>query len=369
MMGRLRIALALAALFLLTSCDGGERSRIGIATNLAFAEAAGLAVADAQAEWGELPADTVMAIESFTRAAVAIQSATALAAAGVDAIVGHSSSAASLASAPVYNQNHVVQLSPQSSASAYSEAGPFSFRLVPPDDRQGEFIAQSLRAMPGIERVVVMYVNDDYGRGLRTTLMEALGNGAPEVVGEVPHLESGQQRPDDLDLARSVVEQTRPDAIVWLGRPIILGRYLPMLRSFGPLPIVASDASAVVRAESGDAWRDVRYVDFVDLDAAGAMRDFTTRFAERFGRPATSADVLTYDATRLLLQAVRDGASTGPEIREWLESLGRGRPVYEGITGPIRFDEKGDVDRSYVLVRAATSAPPAAADTTTETQP
>ena len=358
MMGRLRNRVPLAALAVLAACDGTERPRIGIATNQAFAEAAALAVADAQAEWGELPADTVIAIESFTRAAVAIQSASDLAANGVDAIVGHSSSAASLASAPVYNENHIVQLSPQSSATAYSEAGPYSFRLVPPDDRQGEFIATSLRGMADVERVVVLYVNDDYGRGLRSTVLAALDSGSPQVVGEVPHLESSQQRPDDLDLARSVIEQARPDAIVWLGRPIILDRYLPMLRAFGPLPIVASDASAVVRAEAGsEEWRDVWYVDFVDADAPGPMQDFGRRFSERIGRRATSADVLTYEATRLLLQAAHEGASSGPEIREWLDSLGRSRPAYQGITGAIRFDENGDVDRSYVLVRAAGGDP------------
>lgn len=361
MMGRLRNRLALAALIPLASCDGGDRPRIGIATNQAFTDAASLAVGDAQAAWGELPADTVIAIESFTRAAVAIQSATELAASGVDAIVGHSSSAASLASAAVYNQNRIVQLSPQSSASAYSQAGPFSFRLVPPDDRQGDFIAASLRAIPGVRRVVVLYVNDDYGRGLRSTLLAALASAAPEVVGQVPHLESSQQRPDDLDLARSVIEQTRPDAIVWLGRPIILARYLPVLRTFGSLPVIASDASAVVRAEArSDMWRDVWYVDFVDVEATGPMRDFGNRFEERYGRAVTTADLLTYDATRLLLQAVHDGASSGPEIREWLDSLGRSRPAYEGVTGPIRFDANGDVDRSYVLVRASGAAPDSA---------
>jgi hypothetical protein len=64
----------------------------------------------------------------------------------------------------------------------------------------------------------------------------------------------------------------------------------------------------------------------------------------------------------MLLQATRDGARTGAEIRAWLESLGRERPAYEGITGPIRFDENGDVDRSYVL-RPVLEAEPVASET------
>ena len=356
--GRLAGIIALGALVAAASCAEGERPSIGIATNAAFADAAGLAVADAEAEWGELPAEIVVEIESYTRAAFAIEGAAALAARGVDAVVGYSSSAASLASAPVYNEQEIVQLSPQSSASAYSEAGPYSFRLVPPDDRQGAFLAQALRRMPAVSRVVVLYVNDDYGRGLHSTLLRELATAGPEVVGEAPHLERSTNREDEIDLARRVIARAQPDAIVWLGRSLLLGQYLPMLRGFGDMPVIGSDGLAGASADSVTSlWDDVWYVDFVDPAATEAMRAFGRRHLERFGEAAGSAHILTYDATRLLLQAAHDGARTGPQIRAWLESLGRSRPIYQGLSGPIQFDENGDVEREYVL-RAVTAAAP-----------
>ena len=347
-----RRSIALCAIAVVAACEGGGRPRIGIATNQDFADAAALAVADALAEWGELPADTVIAVESYTRAAIAIESATDLVDRDVAAVVGHSSSAASLASAPVYNEHEVVQLSPQSSAAAYSDAGPYSFRLVPPDDRQGTYIAQTLRSMPDVRRIVVLYVNDDYGRGLRSTLLAALHGNAPEVVGEAPHLERTASRADDVDLARRVIAQTRPDAIVWLGRALILAEYLPMLRELGPMPVIGSDGVAAVRREEATPiWADVWHVDFVDPLSTDTLRAFARRFEAHVGRAAGSADLLTYDATLMLLRAAHDGARTGREIRAWLESLGRSRPAYQGITGPIRFDNDGDVDRTYVLRR------------------
>ncbi|HEX6589185.1 MAG TPA: ABC transporter substrate-binding protein [Longimicrobiales bacterium] len=357
---RLRAAAFLSAV-LLASCDAGERPKIAIATNREFAEAAALAVADAQAEWGELPGDTVVAHETLTRAAVAIENATELVAQGLAAVIGHSNSAASLAAAPIYNEAEVVQLSPQSSAAAYSQAGPYSFRLVPPDDQQGGFLAQSLRAMPGVKRIVVLYVNDDYGRGLRSSLLEALGSGGPQVVAEAPHLEASTMRPEDLDLARRVVAEADPDAVVWLGRPLILEQHLPVLLPvLGERPIIGSDAIALAdRYGDYSIWNTVWYVDFVDMGATPALIDFNRRFAERFGRHASGPDALTYDATRLLLTALREGATDGPAIRRWLESLGRTRPAYEGLTGPVRFDADGDVERSYVLRRfTPSSAPP-----------
>lgn len=350
---RIRLTVTLVAILSHASaCGGSDRPAIGIATNRDFEHAAVLALEDAERELGALPADTVFVTESLTRAATAIRTASALADMGrVVAVVGHSNSASSLAAAPIYNDAEIVQLSPQSSAAAYSDAGPFSFRLVPPDDRQGRFLAEQLRAMEGVERIVLLYVNDDYGRGLRASLIQALGGRAPQVVGEAPHLE-GPVGAEDLALARRVVEEGAPDVIVWLGRPLILSRYLRVLRSAAPeAQFIGSDAVAVAPRQPmlSSLWQGVRFVDFADLSGSAAMIDFRQRFRARFGRPATAADALTYDATRLLMQAVHEGAETAPELRDWLNSLGRERPAYDGLTGPITFEPDGDVQRTYVL--------------------
>lgn len=337
------------------ACGESEIPRIALATNLEYADAAALALSDAQSEWGALPADTILVLEAVTLAATAIRTASELAGTkGVVAVVGHSNSSSSLAAAPIYNESRIVQLSPQSSAVAYSDAGPFSYRLVPPDDRQGQFIADALNAMEGADRIVVLYVNDDYGRGLRSSLLAALGEDGPVVVAEVPHLEVSKVGVEDLELARRIVVEARPDVVVWLGRALVLEQYLPILLSAAPTAqIIGGDALAPIErhAEANPMWHDISFVDFVDVDGGDDMRDFRRRFEARYGRRVSSTDALTYDAMRLLLEAVREGATSGPAIRDYLDSLGRSRPAHAGITGPIRFDDNGDVSRSYVLRR------------------
>jgi ABC-type branched-subunit amino acid transport system substrate-binding protein len=103
-------------------------------------------------------------------------------------------------------------------------------------------------------------------------------------------------------------------------------------------------------------WDGVRYVDYFDLGGSGALADFLQRYQERFGRPAGTPEVLSYDATRLLLAAIRDGARTGEAVRSWIASLGAERPPLEGLSGPIAFDANGDIARSYVLITIV--APP-----------
>jgi ABC-type branched-subunit amino acid transport system substrate-binding protein len=117
------------------------------------------------------------------------------------------------------------------------------------------------------------------------------------------------------------------------------------------LPIIGSDAVSSWERNPvpRSLWQHVSYVDFVDVRATPAMRRFAQRFLEQTGRMATGPDVLTYDATRLLLQAVADGATTGEAVRAYLASLGRERGAYEAVSGPLQFSPEGDPERTFVL--------------------
>lgn len=342
--------LALAVGLFLSAC-GGDVS-IGVSTSTSYMDAARLAVADVTAS-GSARVDTVMIPEGTNQATPAIAAAERFAAhANLVAVVGHSNSSASLATSGIYNQLEVVQLTPTSSATIYSEAGPYSFRLVPSDDHQARFLVEQLAAAwPTGARVAVGYVNDDYGRGLRDGVRLGAADSPLDLVLELPYAEEAF-RHREVEHFADAVAAVEPDAILWLGRASTLDRFLPGLHQAAPAAIIlGSDALAAAREMSQDSrWSGVRYVDFLDLESGPELQDFAARYQARFGRRATAPDALTYDATRLILAAIADGARTGPALREYLHSLGRDRPPYPGITGPIAFDENGDIHRDYVLV-------------------
>ncbi len=326
---------------------------IGVSTSPPFVQAARMAVED-ELVAGPVPGlDTVMIPESRNLAAPAIETARRLVAvAGMTAVVGHSNSAASLAAAPIYNEREIVQIAPTASAPAFSRAGRFSFRLVPSDDRQGRFLAEYVReALPGGGRLAVVYVNDDYGRGLRAALLANLDVERFPVVVELPHVEN-DVRDADTAYAAGALQAARPDAVLWLARGGMLARFLPSIRTVLPdVPIVGGDAveAGGLQAAPREFWGDVRSVAYVDLDASEALRSFRRRYRERFGRDPAGPDALTYDAVRLVIAGLKAGARTGPDLRTYLMSLGRGTRPYPGLTGPIVFDDAGDVERSYVV--------------------
>jgi branched-chain amino acid transport system substrate-binding protein len=341
-------------LTLLTGCDPGEPPVLGVAAAGGFLDGVRLALEDEEREAGPLPPmDTVLVLEYSSLSAPALQVAQEMAARpGITAVIGHANSTASLATSQVYNRRRIVQVAPTSSAPLYSEAGPYSFRLVPPDDGQGRFLAEKIeRSFPDGARLALLFVNDDYGRSLRQALLDALRRDRFSVVLDLPHLQ-GDLATIDVDFHLDALEEADPDLLVWLGRIPALADLLPGLRRrMSGLPILGGDAlsQAQLMDPLPPVWDGISHVDFVDMESSPDLGAFAQRFRERFGARAGAVEALSYDAGRLLVGALREGARSGEEVREHLMSLGRSRPPYPGLTGPIQFDENGDVTRDYVL--------------------
>lgn len=338
---------------------------IGAGLSGTFVDAVRMAIEDASAEGGLPPLDTILLGESTNRAAPALEIAAQMVAVpGMVAVIGHSNSSSSLAASPIYNQAAVVQIAPTATSARFSEAGLFSFRLAPADPLQGALLARAVDSLqPAGARLALLYVNDDYGRGLREAFLERLDQGRHTVAFDQPHADHELDE-DPASLERLVGETVellagaRPDALLWFGRAATLRRYLPALRArFGAIPILGGDAVSSFNRDdiATGLWDGIRYADYLDADANEAVRDFRARFAARFPLEARTAEVLSYDAARLVLAALRDGARSGEDVRRWLLSLGRERPPWPGLSGPITFSERGDIEREYVLLTMPTA--------------
>ena len=263
------------------------------------------------------------------------------------AVVGHANSAASLAASQIYNSAGLVQIAPTTTAPVYGQAGPFSFRLVPSDTLQAAYLSKSQRHhWPG-SRIAVVHVNDDYGRGLLRVLRPQLEG----VVFEGPYADGGSSA--DVTALAGAIADSRPDLLMWLGRPLALAALMDPLRAALPdLAIVCADACDVpiVYKNRDGRFTGLHFVRFIDPVAEdSAIADFQRRYQALTGESASSEALLTYDAVSLVRAALRDGARSRSDVRAWLESLGATRPAFEGLTGSIEFDSSGAFGRSYML--------------------
>ncbi len=90
----------------------------------------------------------------------------------VPVIFGPAGSSNFMATAPVAQENKVVLLSAQGAAVGLTKAGDYIFRVFPSDTLQGPHLAKLAFDM-GYKKVPVMYVNNDWGLGLKNAFVDA----------------------------------------------------------------------------------------------------------------------------------------------------------------------------------------------------
>jgi len=87
--------------------------------------------------------------------------------------------------------------------------------------------------------------------------------------------------------------------------------------------------------EAGPAAEGVRFPFPLELSAASAA--FSERFTARHGAPPDFAALYAYDATRLLIAAIRKAGLDRDGIRDAIKGLS----PWEGVAGTIQWDERG----------------------------
>lgn len=348
------LSLLLPALGAL-ACSAADPIRVGIVLGADGMEAAQLA-ADVVNQTGGIrgrPLDLVVLSGNFgTSSRQALAAADSLAKdPRVLAVIGHANSSASIAASQVYNDARIVQLAPTSSSPKYSAAGPYSFRLVASDIHQGPFLARETLRLQAKPRVVVVYVNDDYGRGLREEVLTGLKTAGVSPVHEISYLDGAGFT--DARLALRAIARARPTIVLWLGRGSAL---VQLMDSAGTrlrgIPILGGDGVGSVCCTPSPTTRfdEVRFTRLVDPKLLSpALTQLGARYHQRTGLELTDQAGLSYEAVMLLAHVMRSGATSREAVRERLAALDGRMSVYRGVTGDYWFDENGDPPPRYYL--------------------
>jgi len=282
----------------------------------------------------------------------------------VSAVIGGAYSGVTLAAAPVFNggRRPVVQISPSASSPLLTQAGDYTFRLCPSDLAYGAALAQ-FASDRGLRRAAVLYVNDEYGRGVRQTFAAEFSRLGGEVLELDPFLAA---RPDAGPYLARIAEERRAQVIVLAANQ---EEGLPVLSQVRAarlgLPVIAGDG--MVGAErTNPAMMEGVFVSSGYL--VGSPAAINRRFVAAYRKanpeagPPDQGAAASYDAVYLLARVLRE---TGPDrnrIRATLARVGNGAPAYEGVVGRVMFDAAGDVPslraqigvaRNGVLVPAA----------------
>jgi branched-chain amino acid transport system substrate-binding protein len=280
----------------------------------------------------------------------AVQSAHNLVSQGVVSVVGHLNSGATIPAAAVYSNAGIVQISPSATNPKYTRLGySTAFRLVGDDVKLGEVMAKVVGDKFRPARVLVVDDRTAYGAGIADVFAGVLsGNKNTSVQREFTN-----DRGLNLDQLVSNAIGFNPDVVFFGGMDAVAAPLYNKLRSSGlTFKFVGGDGICTNELSkllgSGLLNDDVLCAESGGVTSAeiSRLQEFQSQFRSRFGEDVKLYAPYTYDAVKLLAAAIKATASTSStEISNYLK-----KSKYKGVTGPLDFDQKGDLNHPAFTV-------------------
>jgi branched-chain amino acid transport system substrate-binding protein len=353
--------LLLGAALWLASCSraGDQPIVIGLAgpfsqpRGVAMKNAAELAVKEINARGGvHGRLLTLRIVDDSGRPDVAIRVAQALADdPAVVAVVGHLTSGTSLAAGRIYGaaRRPVPMISPSASSPELSGVNPYVFRICPTDLSHGAQLARYAREKLAASQAGIIYINDDYGRGLRLSFATEFRRLGGTVVEEDPSLSATPSLEPYLSRMRQI------GGVDVLMLATERGGAELALREKGRLgiswPVIGGDALTGIEA-AGSLAEGVRVSSAYLADAPGDRNAvFVTAYGRAYeGQRPDHRGAGAYDILQLLAHALGAAGVDRRAVRNYIARVGTDLPSFDGVTGTIAFDAHGDVPAKPVVI-------------------
>lgn len=267
---------------------------------------------------------------------------------GVAAIIGHMTSAMSMAALPLINEKKTLMISPTTSTGRLTGLDDHFVRVMEPTRSVPRKLAEHAYTACAVRSMGVIYdlSNRDYTEdfvsgfksrfeelGGRMAAVETFQSGSPAVLAELVKetLSSGAEG--------VLIATTAVDAAM-------ICQHVRKAGSGVPLFISGWARTQELLQRGGPAVEGVFTTDFFDRESRQpSYLEFRERFVRRYGEEPSFAAVFGYEAARVLFGALarNDDASS---LRETILRQG----TFEGVQGDFEIDAYGDARRRQFLM-------------------
>ncbi len=264
------------------------------------------------------------------------------------AIIGTVCSSATLAIAPIAEENQIVLLSAASSSPAITDAGDYVFRTWPSDSLQGKKMAEYVYDQ-GIMKVGMIYQNSDYNIGLSSVFRETF----EDLGGEIVAAEVYEPTAKDFRTQLTKLKAEDPEALYivpYTGEAGILLKQVTELGIevglYGPETFHAQE----VIDSAGESAEGLIYM-VPEFDEENPLsKGILDKYEAKYGQPSPFAVITAnaYDGMLLVAAALEQEVSSN-SIRDYLYTVEN----YPGTGGTLTIDENGDAlkDFQFMIIR------------------
>ncbi|MDD4990015.1 MAG: ABC transporter substrate-binding protein [Candidatus Pacebacteria bacterium] len=254
-------------------------------------------------------------------------------------IVGGMCSSETLAAAPIAETNKVVMVSPVSTNYKVSGAGDYIFRTVASDALQGKKAAELAYQM-GFRKAAILYINtNDYGPGLEMVFKAEFA----KLGGQVVISEGHSAGDSDFRTQLTKIKSANPDVLYLPSQMPENSLVVKQAKELGiACQIIGTETmqdEKFAQAVGGDAANGIIFTSFAEYKGSQADA-FSAKFKAKFGEEKAIYSDYAYDAVYAIAKSMelcknpQDSACVKTELY---------KTNFIGATGPVGFDENGDV--------------------------
>jgi branched-chain amino acid transport system substrate-binding protein len=267
---------------------------------------------------------------------------------GAVAVIGGATSTEALQMVAVADRHDRVLLSPSASNPELTGISKNFYRVFLSDAREGTTMASFAVGKLGIKSAVILAKEEEYAKGIQVVFAKEF----ERQGGEVLDLIEFPATSDVSGLVERVMTLT-PEAVYIAAYAPDIARLLTALRGQGYEKYIfttSAFAAPAVIEQQGENAEGVFLTQtvFEPESEDPKIQAFVNTYRETYGIPPDLYAAHGYDAMMVLAEALRKAGPIPSDFWKGITSIRE----FEGITGMIQFDERGDVQkfpRVYVV--------------------
>ena len=263
------------------------------------------------------------------------------------AIIGDFTSGSCMANAPIVDEAGIVQLSPTASNPDYAGMSPYCFSIMGRQDGEAPFYAEYiLGKYMGAKKLGVIYINSDWGKSCFDNFKAQCDESGLEIVEAVNYVQ------DEKDFSSLItkLKAADPDVVCIMDQGAV-PQVINQIRGSGwteiPITTLGPGTSEQLIDLCGENAEGLLLTSpfFFDPEDAELVA-WKDEFVQKAGFEPTIHPVCAYDCVYLLAAAIEACGDnvTRQNIRDNLQNVN-----LEGVSGPIKFNEDGDITRQYLI--------------------
>ena len=267
-------------------------------------------------------------------------------------VIGHLNSGTTIPASRIYSDAGIPQVSPSATNPKYTRQGfKTAFRMVADDVHLGSTLGKyAVKELKG-KSIAVIDDRTAYGQGVAQEFIKAVEAAGGTVVAK----EFTTDKATDFNSILTTIKGKKADVVFFGGMDAVAG---PMLRQMKALGINAKfmGGDGICSTElvklGGDAIADnqVYCAEAGGVEGKGkaGMDKFKADFKAKFGTEVQVYAPYVYDGVKVMVAAMVKAGSSDPA--KYLPVLAATKD-YQGVTGPITFDEKGDIKNGALTLK------------------